>query len=226
MPQGTLFTEDFLNEGIRSADAWRAIMPHALAAFHTRLKEILAAIADPARLNEAQTEERIVKPILECLGWHGCYWVQERLEIKGRANVPDYLFFGTPDHFAKADHKQNAAQRYPLAIAVGDAKAWTVDLDRRGSGAGAEETPSGQILRYLSRAEIQSDRKVQWGILTNGRRWRLYYQDAKSRLEEFFEIDLGWALAGRAWDDPPHSLFRRYRVARAFFGAVLVDVSP
>ena len=25
--------------------------------------------------------------------------------------------------------------------------------------------------------------------------WRLYYQGAKSRLEEFFEIDLGWVLA-------------------------------
>ena len=60
---------------------------------------------------------------------------------------------------------------------------------------GLRETSSGQILRYLSRAETQSDRKVQWGILTNGRRWRLYYQGAKSRLEEYFEIDLGWALA-------------------------------
>jgi len=117
------------------------------------------------------------------------------LETKGRANVPDYLFFGTPEDFAKADHQRLASARYPFAIAVGDAKAWAVDLDRRGSGAGAEETPSGQILRYLSRAETQSDRKVQWGILTNRRRWRLYYQGAKSRLEEYFEIDLGWALA-------------------------------
>ena len=25
--------------------------------------------------------------------------------------------------------------------------------------------------------------------------WRLYYQGAKSRLEEFFEIDIGWLLA-------------------------------
>jgi hypothetical protein len=146
-------------------------------------------------LNEAQTEERIVKRILELLGWQGCYWVQERLETKGRANVPDYLFFGTLEDFSRADAKDKANDRYPLAIAVGDAKAWAIDLDRRGSGAASDETPSAQILRYLSRADVQSERKVQWGILTNGRYWRLYYQGAKSRLEEFFEIDIAWLLA-------------------------------
>src|SRR5262249_51523365 len=52
----------------------------------------------------------------------------------------------------------------------------------------------GQILRYLSRAEVQSDRRIQWGILTNGRHWRLYYQGAKSRLEEYFEVDVAWLL--------------------------------
>lgn len=198
MPQGTLFTEDFLNEGIQGTDAWRSITTESLDAFSAAVRTTLSQVADPARLNEAQTEERIVKPILDALGWQGCYWVQERLETKGRANVPDYLFFGTPEDFAKADSKRDSAQRYPLAIAVGDAKAWTVDLDRRGSGVGADETPSAQILRYLSRAETQSDRKVQWGILTNGRYWRLYYQGAKSRLEEYFEVDIAWTfgLAG------------------------------
>lgn len=33
------------------------------------------------------------------------------------------------------------------------------------------------------------------GVLTNGRYWRLYYQGAKSRLEEYFEMDIGWVLA-------------------------------
>ena len=105
MPQGTLFTEDFLNEGIRGTEAWRSITPEALAAFRKALQAIVKDVADPARLNEAQTEDRIVKPILESLGWDGCYWVQERLETKGRANVPDYLFFGTPEDFAQADRK-------------------------------------------------------------------------------------------------------------------------
>jgi hypothetical protein len=80
MPQGTLFTEDFLNEGIQETDAWRRVTPDAVAAFRQSLRAIFKEVADPGRLNEAQTEERIVKPILESLGWHGCFWVQERLE--------------------------------------------------------------------------------------------------------------------------------------------------
>jgi hypothetical protein len=133
MPQGTLFTEDFLNEGIRETAAWRNLPPGTPPVFRDALLPIFASVADPSRLNEAQTEERIVKPILHALGWGGCYWVQERL-----------------------DRKRTAAERYPFAIAIADAKAWSVDLDRRGAGAGADETPSGQILRYLSRAEVQS----------------------------------------------------------------------
>jgi hypothetical protein len=99
MPQGTLFTEDFLNEGIQGTDAWQAATPGALAAFRETLQAIFKGVADPARLNEGQTEERIIKPILECLGWHGCFWVQERLETKGRANVPDYLVFREERYF-------------------------------------------------------------------------------------------------------------------------------
>jgi len=173
MPQGTLFTEDFLNEGICGTQAWQRLAPDTSASFRTALRAIFAKIADPSRLNEPQTEERIIRPILRALGWAGCYWVQERLETKGRANVPDYLLFGSAEDFAKADRKRKATGRYPLAIAVADAKACYVDLDRRSTGVGADETPSG-ILRYLSRAEVQSERRIQWGILTNGRHWRLY----------------------------------------------------
>jgi hypothetical protein len=194
MPQGTLFTEDFLNEGIRGTDAWRALSPDTPALFRNTLLEINREVADPRRLNEAQTEDRIVRPVLQALGWNGCYWVQERLEIRGRANVPDYLLFASPENSAAADQRRNAAERYPLAIAVADAKGWAVSLDRRGAGTGADEAPSGQILRYLSRAEVMSDRKIQWGILTNGRYWRLYHQGAKSRLEEYFEVDVAWLL--------------------------------
>ena len=135
-----------------------------------------------------------MQPLLKALGWDGCYSVQERAETRGRANVPDYLLFPTPEAFAAADRKRNAAERYPFAVAVGDAKAWAVGLDKRGAGAAGEETPSGQIIRYLTRADVQSDGHVLWGVLTNGRHWRLYYQRAKSRLEEYFEVDLAWTL--------------------------------
>ncbi|MBI3916126.1 MAG: restriction endonuclease [Betaproteobacteria bacterium] len=55
-------------------------------------------------------------------------------------------------------------------------------------------TPSNQILRYLSAVEIASERAIRWGILTNGAVWRLYYQGARSRSEEFLELDIAGLL--------------------------------
>ena len=100
MPQGSLFTEDFLNEGILETEPWRACPATAMASLRDQLYSVFGKIADPARLNESQTEERIVQPLLHVLGWGGCYSVQERAEAKGRANVPDYLLFGTSQAFA------------------------------------------------------------------------------------------------------------------------------
>ena len=68
------------------------------------------------------------------------------------------------------------------------------------------------MLRYLSRVDVASDRAVKWGVLTNGAVWRLYWQDARSRSEEFFEVDLAAALGIKGMqhelDDiaPPHAL--------------------
>ena len=51
------------------------------------------------------------------------------------------------------------------------------------------------MLRYLRRVEDLTTAKLRWGILTNGRIWRLYYQGAKSIAEDFCELDLA-AIAG------------------------------
>jgi hypothetical protein len=83
------------------------------------------------------------------------------------------------------------------------------------------------MLRYLSRVDVASDRAIKWGMLTNGAVWRLYWQDARSRAEEFFEIDLAGAfgLAGLQNDfanvdevEPHHALrlFYLFFQRRAF----------
>ena len=46
------------------------------------------------------------------------------------------------------------------------------------------------MLRYLRRIEDLTTGALRWGILTNGARWRLYYQGARSVSEQFFEVDL------------------------------------
>ncbi|HEX4415019.1 MAG TPA: hypothetical protein VH107_15390 [Lacipirellulaceae bacterium] len=51
------------------------------------------------------------------------------------------------------------------------------------------------MLRYLRRVEDLTIGKMRWGILTNGAKWRLYYQGARSVSEQFFEVDLATILA-------------------------------
>jgi hypothetical protein len=51
------------------------------------------------------------------------------------------------------------------------------------------------MLRYLHRVDDLTTGKLRWGILTNGARWRLYYQGAHSVAEQFFELDLATVLA-------------------------------
>ena len=81
-----------------------------------------------------------------------------------------------------------------------EAKRWLRPLDRSEDAATGNRkrrdfgAPSSQMLRYLSRADLMSDRVVKWGILSNGAVWRLYWQDARSRAEDFFEIDLAGLL--------------------------------
>ncbi|MBA3812847.1 MAG: restriction endonuclease, partial [Caulobacteraceae bacterium] len=79
-----------------------------------------------------------------------------------------------------------------------ESKRWNRPLDRpadaRDRRAGEEGVPSTQILRYLRRADDITGGALRWGMLTNGRLWRLYWSGAVSVSEDFLEIDLGRVL--------------------------------
>ena len=147
MANGTLFTEDFLHEGIDLSPSWAALSDAAVARFAETARAILAGVVNPSALNEAQTEERIIRPVLLALGWGGAFSVQSAIGRKGRANVPDYTLFATQDAFARADAAPDRDAALKHAVAVGDAKAWTVGLDQSDAGAGKGETPAAQVLR-------------------------------------------------------------------------------
>lgn len=110
--------------------------------------------------------------------------------------MPDALLFASAAGKAAALAERTDERRYLHGIAIVESKRWLRPLDRGDtSDADYHGTPSAQILRYLSRAEVASDRGIQWGVLTNGRHWRLYWQGARSRAEQFLEIDLAALLA-------------------------------
>ncbi|MBA2410411.1 MAG: hypothetical protein H0V62_11850 [Gammaproteobacteria bacterium] len=194
--QGKLFTLDFLSEGIRRTDAWRGLDKSDIERFKSELIRIFAAFPADATPNEAVTESEIIFKLLAALGWTH-YLPQQTTSGKGRRDVPDILLFADETAKQKALKEKQDDRRYLHGLAIVESKRWQRPLDR------GEETdrldpgaPSNQILRYLTRAEIASDKAIQWGMLTNGRHWRLYYQQARSRSEEFIEFDVA-ALAGQ-----------------------------
>ncbi len=194
--QGQLFTQDFLLHGICATLPWQELDDTACTAFETRLRGIFQGLDAGSTLNEAQTEQLVIEAVLAALGWHDATLPQVNLSRKRREDVPDILLFASSAARAAALAEDHDDKRYRHGIALLEAKRWLRPLDRGDASEPQDPgAPSSQMLRYLSRADLSSDRAVKWGLLTNGGVWRLYWQDARSRAEEFFEIDLA-ALLG------------------------------
>jgi len=187
---GKLFTRDYLLEGVKRSEPWKAVSDKQFTELYNHLKTLLTAFAKRAKPNEADTERDLIYPVLEAIGWSDIS-VQTNLSTKGRKLVPDALL---PDADAKtkAVAEPEPWKRFAFGLAVLEAKRWGRSLDR--ASKGDEGVPATQMLQYLSRVDIQTSGKVRLGILTNGHIWRLYWQGALSVAEDFLEIDLAKTL--------------------------------
>ncbi|MEX0999696.1 MAG: restriction endonuclease [Thermodesulfobacteriota bacterium] len=192
MIKGSLFTEDFLIDGIVKYPEWESIVEEELEKFKEELDNIFSKFPTDGNPIEATTENDLIEPILKELGWDS-FLTQQTTAKKGRADVPDYLLFENEDSKNKANKEKDQYKRYLHGTAILEAKAWNVRLDRKGNQP-MEGVPSNQIIRYLTSVDTQSNGNVRWGILTNGRLWRIYYNRAQSRSEDYLEIDLPLAL--------------------------------
>jgi hypothetical protein len=178
-----LFSDHYLRERLPEHPEWRvdaaAAHARALALFRERRPHL-------ERMNEAQTEEEWVKPLLtQVLGW--AFSVQTDATHFGRRNRPDYALFTSAAEHDAARAAPDGRLDYSRASAVGDAKFWGRPLDRELRDPRDRLTntnPSFQIVNYLVATG------VEWGILTNGREWRLYSTRARSRVDTYFAVDL------------------------------------
>jgi hypothetical protein len=186
---GRLFTRDFLLDGIRETAEWRDLNEIVIGKIRAGTSSLLTDMSVRKNPNEAQTEDDLVYPLLELVDWV-FREVQPNASVKARLDVPDALLYR--DAAAKAlAGSLDPWQRFQHGLAIVEAKRWGRALDREERGRKGEEgTPSSQMLRYLRRIEGSTKGKLRWGILTNGRLWRLYYHGATSVAEDFLEIDL------------------------------------
>ena len=192
--QGSLLTSGFLADTIRDLPDWREFPGNDLAKIETDLRNIASGFPVGQSPNEAQTEQDLIWPVLRTLDWDEAL-PQQNLSPKGRADVPDGLLFAAPGAMTRANEHAEEWRRYAHGAALLEAKRWNRPLDRRSDEPGETAPPSTQMLRYMRRADDVTEGKLRWGVLTNGRRWRLYHSGARSVSEEFLEFDL-WAVLG------------------------------
>ena len=192
---GKLFSQDFLLDGIKTTPVWEAFPDAAFDTFIVDLQRIYAPLTATSQLNEANTEADIIEQVLGQLGWRDLTLKQVTASSTRREDVPDFLLFPNEQAKQAARAEKRDDRRYRHGLAILEAKRWMRPLDRGDATNRLDPgTPSNQILRYLSSVEVASDRAVRWGILTNGAVWRLYWQGARSRSEEFLELDLAALL--------------------------------
>ena len=187
---GQLFTHHFLTDGIAETPEWRSSAAAALD-FQGGLMEIFEGFRGYRQPNEAVTEQELVRPVLELLGW------ADYLPQQGAArneDIPDLLLFPDAASKERAAARSSPKERYRDAIVVEESKRFGLPLDARDADGRRSRTPHGQMLRYLSTADIESESRVRWGILTSGGVWRLYDYRARPRASGYFEADLGQML--------------------------------
>ncbi len=179
-----LFSDYYLNTILPQRPEWQLLAADARSVLD-RLRAIFATYT-PSN-NEAQTERDLVRPVLEALGH--TFEVQAALRTPRGTKKPDYVFYRNAAALAaNKDRVLDAAALATTAFAIGDAKHWDRPLDvslrLAHSGADINKIPSDQIAFYMLHSG------VAWGILTNGRLWRLYHKDTAQQQTRFYEVDL------------------------------------
>ncbi len=185
--RGSLFAQDFLSGPLTDSRVWKGLGEGELAAVTAGLQEIVERFPRHHQPNEATTEDKLIWPVLLCLGWQDVLR-QQRLSSRGQEDIPDGLLFANDGAKTRALEQEEEWQRYGHGVALVESKRWGLGLDR--SSDQQRRAPAGQVLRYLRRADDLTHGALRWGILSNGQCWRLYYAGARSVAAEFFEMDL------------------------------------
>ena len=142
--QGQLFSQDFLRRGICDTPPWKAFDAAELSAFRSALQGIFEGLHADSALNEAQTEQLVIEPVLQALGWGSDYLPQVNLSGQRREDVPDILLFRDAQAMQADVAEARDDRRYRHGLALLEAKRWLRALDR---GDDAEASDPGEIGR-------------------------------------------------------------------------------
>src|SRR6056297_495711 len=178
-----LFTDHYLKERIDELDAWE--QADGVEAAFDRLQTLYET---EGQLVEGQKEDSLVDkwidPVLDVLG----YGMRPEATLPDGGGYVDRLLFESEDARREAEMQGmegDADELFKRASAVLEAKQWGSSFTERFSEERQYRDASHQVKFYLER----TPESVQWGILTDGKKWRLYgTKDYET--QTFYEIDL------------------------------------
>ena len=187
----SLFSDYYLEELVRQDSHWQALKDKEWE-YRQRISTVLEKALPGINSDtpEGEVEHRLIRPVLDVLGH--IYFIQPSVPSPEGVRRPDYAFFPSAEARREAEAHRGRLEFFKTALAVGDAKAWERSLDKRLKGPGdpfANHNPSYQIDFYLRATD------KRWGLLTNGRHWRLYHRDLSYRLDVYYEVDLPGVVA-------------------------------
>ncbi len=171
-----LFSNHFLEERLQNLEEWKQA---EIQEEYEKLQNLWEKKKQYLQNNpnEDNTQDEWIDEILKIIGHQ--QWGNEPTKTigNGRNLNPDYLFF--KDFETKLD-SEDSDNQFEEGYLIGEAKKWDRTLDKSMDN---HENPSFQIFNYVDRL------RTPWGLLTNGKKWRLYsYEDCEA--DTFYEIDI------------------------------------
>ncbi|BCL79949.1 hypothetical protein ccbrp13_24140 [Ktedonobacteria bacterium brp13] len=149
------------------------------------LRNLYASVKDEyANQPRAVVQEQLIRPVLELLGF-------SLTSSTSSASSTAQSTERTPDYVLQVQATQGQAVNTTVGFCL--VYPWQRDLDRKldstqsqmGDDPNREnDNPGAAVVTLLEQGS------ASWGILTNGKYWRLYSASAHSRATNYYEIDL------------------------------------
>ena len=176
-----LCTGHYLNDILPELEIWTEIEEEAKAAFK-RIQKLYLENKDILKpdVSEDAIEKKFIEPILDIINPH--YVLRPTKRSPKKRWVPDYGLYPTDAAKREAYKHIKSPEVFKDSIGILEAKRWERPLDRKLPDD--PNNPSLQVTDYLLRTGIQ------WGVLTNGRLWRIYEREQSKGLEKWYEVDL------------------------------------
>ncbi|WP_284011860.1 Eco57I restriction-modification methylase domain-containing protein [Haloarcula pelagica] len=184
----SLFSGYYLDERIDDLEEWEC-NAEATEAFED-LQELWELEGD---LLPGYKEDELlsswIDEVLDILG----FGRQSETTVPGGKGYNDRLLFDSDEtrrEAAKRALDGNDDAMYGMASAVLEAKQWGADFTKKFDEHRSYRDASHQIKYYLEK----TPERLQWGILTDGKKWRLYGTKDYAT-EIYYEVDLPELLA-------------------------------